>query len=40
MQFDKVKFASEHPELVAEYQKEVKKKGYVLIKTKEVKDEK
>lgn len=40
MQFDKVKFASEHPELVAEYQKEVKKKGYVLIKTEEVKDEK
>lgn len=40
MQFDKVKFASEHPELVAEYQKGVKKKGYVLIKTKEVKDEK
>lgn len=40
VQFDKVKFASEHPELVAEYQKEVKKKGYVLIKTKEVKDEK
>ena len=40
MQFDKVKFASEHPELVAEYQKEVKKKGYVLIKAKEVKDEK
>lgn len=40
MQFDKIKFASEHPELVAEYQKEVKKKGYVLIKTKEVKDEK
>lgn len=40
MQFDKVKFASEHPELVAEYQKEVKKKGYVMIKTKEVKDEK
>lgn len=40
MQFDKVKFASEHPELVAEYQKEVKKKGSVLIKTKEVKDEK
>lgn len=40
MQFDKVKFASEHPELVTEYQKEVKKKGYVLIKTKEVKDEK
>lgn len=40
MQFDKVKFASEHPELVAEYQEEVKKKGYVLIKTKEVKDEK
>lgn len=40
MQFDKVKFASEHPELIAEYQKEVKKKGYVLIKTKEVKDEK
>lgn len=40
MQFDKVKFASEHPELVAEYQKEVKKEGYVLIKTKEVKDEK
>lgn len=40
MQFDKVKFASEHPELVAEYQKEVKKKGYVLIKTKAVKDEK
>lgn len=40
MQFDKVKFASEHPELLAKYQKEVKKKGYVLIKTKEVKDEK
>ena len=40
MQFDKVKFALEHPELFAEYQKEVKKKGYVLIKTKEVKDEK
>lgn len=40
VQFDKVKFASEHPELLAEYQKEVKKKGYVLIKTKEVKDEK
>lgn len=40
VQFDKVKFASEHPELLAKYQKEVKKKGYVLIKTKEVKDEK
>ena len=40
MQFDKVKFASERPELLAKYQKEVKKKGYVLIKTKEVKDEK
>lgn len=40
MQFDKVKFASEHPELLAKYQEEVKKKGYVLIKTKEVKDEK
>lgn len=40
IQFDKVRFTAEHPELVAEYQKEVKKKGYVLIKTKEVKDEK
>ena len=40
MQFDKVKFASEHPELAAKYQRAVKKKGYVLIKTKEVKDEK
>lgn len=40
MQFDKAKFAAEHPEMVDKYQKEVKKKGYVLIKTKEVKDEK
>lgn len=40
IQFDKVRFTAEHPELLAKYQKEVKKKGYVLIKTKEVKDEK
>lgn len=40
MQFDKAKFAAEHPEMVDKYQKVVKKKGYVLIKTKEVKDEK
>lgn len=40
MQFDKAKFAAEHPEMVDKYQKVVKKKGYVLIKTKEVKNEK
>lgn len=40
MQFDKVRFTAEHPELAAKYQRAVKKKGYVLIKTKEVKDEK
>lgn len=40
IQFDKVRFTAEHPEMVDKYQKEVKKKGYVLIKTKEVKDEK
>lgn len=40
IQFDKVRFTAEHPELAAKYQRAVKKKGYVLIKTKEVKDEK
>lgn len=40
MLFDKVRFTAEHPELAAKYQRAVKKKGYVLIKTKEVKDEK
>lgn len=40
IQFDKVRFTAEHPELAAKYQRTVKKKGYVLIKTKEVKDEK
>lgn len=40
IQFDKVRFTAEHPEMVDKYQKVVKKKGYVLIKTKEVKDEK
>lgn len=40
IQFDKVRFTAEHPELAAKYQSAVKKKGYVLIKTKEVKDEK
>ena len=39
IQFDKVRFTAEHPELAAKYQRAVKKKGYVLIKTKEVKDE-
>lgn len=40
IQFDKVRFTAEHPELAAKYQRAVKKKGYVLINTKEVKDEK
>lgn len=40
IQFDKVRFTAEHPELAAKYQRAVKKKGYVLIKTKEVKNEK
>lgn len=40
IQFDKVRFTAEHPELAAKYQRAVKKKGSVLIKTKEVKDEK
>lgn len=40
IQFDKVRFTAEHPGLAAKYQRAVKKKGYVLIKTKEVKDEK
>lgn len=40
IQFDKVRFTAEHPELAAKYQGAVKKKGYVLIKTKEVKDKK
>lgn len=40
IQFDKVRFTAEHPELAAKYQRAVKKKGYVLIKIKEVKDEK
>lgn len=40
IQFDKVRFTAEHPELAAKYQRAVKKKGCVLIKTKEVKDEK
>lgn len=40
IQFDKVRFTAEHPELADKYQKVVKKKGYVLIKTKEVKNEK
>lgn len=40
IQFDKVRFTAEHPELAAKYQRAVKKKGYILIKTKEVKDEK
>lgn len=40
IQFDKVRFTAEHPELAAKYQRAVKKKGYVLIKTKGVKDEK
>lgn len=40
IQFDKVRFTAEHPELAAKYQRAVKKKGHVLIKTKEVKDEK
>lgn len=40
IQFDKVRFTAEHPELAAKYQSAVKKKGYVLIKTKGVKDEK
>lgn len=40
IQFDEVRFTAEHPELAAKYQRAVKKKGYVLIKTKEVKDEK
>ena len=40
IQFGKVRFTAEHPELAAKYQRAVKKKGYVLIKTKEVKDEK
>lgn len=40
IQFDKVRFTAEHPELAAKYQRAVKKKGYVLIKTKKVKDEK
>lgn len=40
IQFDKVRFTAEHPDLAAKYQRAVKKKGYVLIKTKEVKDEK
>lgn len=40
IQFDKVRFTAEHPELAAKYQRAVKKKGYVLIKTKEEKDEK
>lgn len=40
IQFDKVRFTAEHPELAAKYQRAVKKKGYVLIKAKEVKDEK
>ena len=40
IQFDKVRFTAEHPELAAKYQRAVKKKGYVLIKTKEVNDEK
>jgi hypothetical protein len=40
IQFDKVRFTAEHPELAAKYQRAVKKKGYVLIKPKEVKDEK
>lgn len=40
IQFDKVRFTAEHPELAAKYQRAVKKEGYVLIKTKEVKDEK
>lgn len=40
IQFDKVRFTAEHLELAAKYQRAVKKKGYVLIKTKEVKDEK
>lgn len=40
IQFDKVRFTAEHPELAAKYQRAVKKKEYVLIKTKEVKDEK
>lgn len=40
IQFDKVRFTAEHPELAAKYQRAVKKKGYVLIKTEEVKDEK
>ena len=40
IQFDKVRFTAEHPELAAKYQRAVKKKGYVLIKTKEVKDQK
>lgn len=39
IQFDKVRFTAEHPELAAKYQRAVKKKGCVLIKTKEVKDE-
>lgn len=34
IQFDKVRFTAEHPELAAKYQRAVKKKGYVLIKTK------
>lgn len=33
IQFDKVRFTAEHPELAAKYQRAVKKKGYVLIKT-------
>lgn len=40
IQFDKVRFTAEHPELAAKYQRAVKKEGYVLIKTKKVKDEK